>query len=320
MADTSVYYRSDLPQDQNIAPRLGTPGTPDFFASILDFVRATAPDVPLDPVIFQAIVLCVMAGNKHVLLRPREEDITVVQNLAALVSNSVFVSTIRSTPFPSSRGVLTIPPPQIFADIFGYATHKHRISPPSGSITPSSFVPSIFSLPYQGTTTSKVDSSSKMRSKRSHSHSTPEDHRRHGRQGSELDVSSSSSQRERTNTRPGFHRTPFHAPGKRFGPSGSIEPESPLVPHGSSSTPWLPLPTAVVVTGLEHSSVPCHRAVLRTLLENRVTFDEDPGGAKHPSWDLPEDFVLVYVCGFDPRERPSIHKSLARHSTSSYGR
>lgn len=111
MADTSVYYRSDLPQGQNIAPRLGTPGTPDFFASILDFVRATAPDVPLDPVIFQAIVLCVMAGNKHVLLRPREEDITVVQNLAALVSNSVFVSTIRPTLFPSSRGVLTIPPP-----------------------------------------------------------------------------------------------------------------------------------------------------------------------------------------------------------------
>lgn len=87
MADTSsVYYRSDLPQGQNIAPRLGTPGTPDFFASILEFVRATAPDVPLDPVIFQAIVLCVMAGNKHVLLRPREEDIAVVQNLAALVS------------------------------------------------------------------------------------------------------------------------------------------------------------------------------------------------------------------------------------------
>jgi hypothetical protein len=96
MADTSsVYYRSDLAHGQNIAPRLGTPGTPDFFASILDFVRVTAPDAPLDPVIFQAIVLCVMAGNKHVILRPRDEDITVVQNLAALVSNFVFVSTTR---------------------------------------------------------------------------------------------------------------------------------------------------------------------------------------------------------------------------------
>ena len=159
-----------------------------------------------------------------------------------------------------------------------------------------------------------MDSPLKMRAKRSQSHSTPDDHRRHGRQGSELDVSSSSSQRERTNTRSGVpSRTPFHAAGRRFGSSRSTEPESPRVLHGPSSAPWLP--TAVVVTGLEHSSVPCHRALLRTLLENRVTFDEDPGSAKHTSWHLPEDFVLVYVCPFDPRERPSVHKSLACHPT-----
>lgn len=97
MADTStIYYHSDLPQSQNIVPRLGTPGTPDFFASILEFIRVTAPDVPLDPVVFQAIVLGVMAGNKHVLLRPMEEDVAIVQNLAALVSNFIFVSTTRT--------------------------------------------------------------------------------------------------------------------------------------------------------------------------------------------------------------------------------
>jgi hypothetical protein len=99
MADTS----SDLPQSQNIVPRLGAPGTPDFFASLLDFIRVTAPGVPLDPVIFQAIVLCVMAGNKHVLLRPREEDVPIVQNLAALVRNFVFVST---TELPRGVGQL----------------------------------------------------------------------------------------------------------------------------------------------------------------------------------------------------------------------
>ncbi|KAH9002153.1 hypothetical protein EDB86DRAFT_370305 [Lactarius hatsudake] len=281
MGDTSsVYYHSDLPQSQNIVPRLGTPGTPDFFASLLDFIRATAPDLPLDPVIFQAISLCVMAGNKHVFLRPREEDIAIVQNLAALV----------------------------FANIFGYATHKHRISPSSGSIPPSSFVPSIFSSPYQGAPTSRVDSSSR-RAKRSQPHPIPDDYRRHGRPASELDVSSSSSQRERANTRSGFpFRAPFHAPGTRFGPSGPTDPESSRVLHRSSSTSLLP--TAVVVTGLEHASVPCHRALLRTLFENRITFDEEPGSANHASWDLPEDFVLVCVCPFDPRERPSVHKSL----------
>lgn len=208
-------------------------------------------------------------------------------------------------------------PYQIFANIFGCVTHKHRISPSSGSISPSSFVPSIFSSPHQGVPTSKMNSS-KMRAKRSQSHSTPDDHRRHGWQGSDLEVSSSSSQRERANTRSGFpFLTPFHATGTRFGSSESAEPASPRVLHGSSPAPWLP--TAVVVTGLEHSSVPCQRALLRTLLENRVTFDEGPGGAKHTSWDLPDDFVLVYVCAFDPRERPSVHKSLACHPTSSHG-
>jgi len=225
---------------------------------------------------------------------------------------------LPARPFPLSRVFFTRDtycPYQIFANIFGYATHKHRILPSSGSIPPSSFVPSIFSSPYQGTPTSRTDSSSRVRANRSQSRPIPDDHRRHGRQASELDVSSSSSQRERVNTRSGIpFRTPFHAPGTRLGPSGSTEPESPRVPHRSSSASWLP--TAVVVTGLEHSSVPCHRALLRALLENRVTFDEDPGGAKHASWDLPEDFVLVYVCPFDPRERPSVHKSLACHLTT----
>ena len=68
-----------------------------------------------------------------------------------------------------------------------------------------------------------------------------------------------------------------------------------------------------MLTGLEHSSVPCHRALLRTLLENRVIFDDDLEGAEPSFGELPEDFILVYVSPFDPRERPSIHKSLVRH-------
>ncbi|KAH9978727.1 hypothetical protein BGW80DRAFT_1133180, partial [Lactifluus volemus] len=65
---------------------MGTPGTPDFFLSLLEYIRTSASSFPLDPVIFQSVILCVMAGNKHLLLRTREEDIPIVQNLAALVS------------------------------------------------------------------------------------------------------------------------------------------------------------------------------------------------------------------------------------------
>ena len=90
MGDTSPVH-DDPDSPQNIAPQLGVPGMPDFFASILRFIRTTAPGVPLDPVIFQSIMLSVMAGNKHVILRAKDEDITVVQNLAALVSNLTLV-------------------------------------------------------------------------------------------------------------------------------------------------------------------------------------------------------------------------------------
>jgi len=87
MSDTfPVHDDPDLPQ--NIAQRLGIPGKPDFFASVLRFIRTSAPGFPLDPVIFQSIILSVMAGNKHVLLRAKDEDISIVQSLASLVSNA----------------------------------------------------------------------------------------------------------------------------------------------------------------------------------------------------------------------------------------
>lgn len=93
MSDTSLAH-GDPDLHQKTAPRLGIPGTPDFFASVLRFIRGTAPGVPLDPVIFQSIILSVMAGNRHVLLRTRDEDISIVQNLAALVSDPIEFSSV----------------------------------------------------------------------------------------------------------------------------------------------------------------------------------------------------------------------------------
>lgn len=91
MSDTSSLYDDpDLPP--NTPPRLGLPGTPDFFASVLRFIRTAIPALPLDPVIFKSIILSVIAGNKHVLLRTRHEDITTVQNSAAIVSNLTLFS------------------------------------------------------------------------------------------------------------------------------------------------------------------------------------------------------------------------------------
>ena len=94
MSDTSSPIHDDPDLPQNIAPRLGIPGKPDFFASVLRFIRTSAPRFPLDPVIFQSIMLSVMGGNKHLLLRAKDEDISIVQSLAALVSNAILVCSL----------------------------------------------------------------------------------------------------------------------------------------------------------------------------------------------------------------------------------
>jgi len=160
----------------------------------------------------------------------------------------------------------------------------------------------------------RLDPSSKTRAKRPSSHPNSQSHIR---QASELNASSSDtpasppSLRERSGAksrRP--RRPPFLA--TRSDSSGLAESESPRVEHALEDRP---LPSALVLTGLEHATVPCLRALLRTLLENRVTFGEDSESGANPSFgELPKDFILVYVCSFDPRERPPIHKSLVRHS------
>ena len=43
---------------------------------------------PLDHVIFQSILLCLIAGDKHLILRTPEEDIGLVAKLAVWVSSS----------------------------------------------------------------------------------------------------------------------------------------------------------------------------------------------------------------------------------------
>ncbi|KAG9316809.1 hypothetical protein JVU11DRAFT_2874 [Chiua virens] len=79
------------------------------------------------------------------------------------------------------------------------------------------------------------------------------------------------------------------------------------------STEALKLPSAVIVSGLELSNLPSQKAVLRTLAERKIvvsdggTFGHDQDGL---TLELPDGFLMVYVCRSDPRERPSIYKSL----------
>jgi len=59
----------------------------DFYTVLLSNVHSAAPDLPLDPVVFRALLLCILAsGGNNLLLRSSDEDISLIQNIAALVS------------------------------------------------------------------------------------------------------------------------------------------------------------------------------------------------------------------------------------------
>ncbi|KAI0633228.1 hypothetical protein C8Q77DRAFT_772367 [Trametes polyzona] len=83
------------------------------------------------------------------------------------------------------------------------------------------------------------------------------------------------------------------------------------------------IPKAVVVSGLEHTTLPAQRALMRVLAERRLIMDgyrDDEDGdstgrerdadAEDGTWNLPDGFVMVYVCKWDPHERPAILRGL----------
>jgi hypothetical protein len=101
-------------------------------------------------------------------------------------------------------------------------------------------------------------------------------------------------------------------------------------------------PHALVVSGLEHAHILDQRALARVLVEKRVilgrtlsvpisgrlagagrgreslnnrstAFDdaESQEDADYDGvWNIPEGFITIYVCPWNTRERPNIHKSL----------
>ena len=67
---------------------LPTPGSVSFLPSLLAHIRAVTPGLPLEPVILQVLLLCIVSGDRNFILRTREEDIGLVSRLAAIVSVS----------------------------------------------------------------------------------------------------------------------------------------------------------------------------------------------------------------------------------------
>ncbi|KAF8632715.1 hypothetical protein AX17_004771 [Amanita inopinata Kibby_2008] len=99
---------------------------------------------------------------------------------------------------------------------------------------------------------------------------------------------------------------------------------------GIAPTPAISqIPNALIVSGLERASDISQQAVVRVLADGRVVlrktgvrgrpghdaymkwkFEDEEKEEEEEVWDLPEEFIMIYVTSWNPRERPAIHKSL----------
>lgn len=93
--------------------------------------------------------------------------------------------------------------------------------------------------------------------------------------------------------------------------------------HSYSGNQPLPqLPRALVITGLDNASVLSQKALVQVLADRKVLLEpgrdsrlrqdgqDDTDPEYEGTWNLPDGFIVIYVCSSEPRERPDIHKSL----------
>ncbi|KAJ7077321.1 hypothetical protein B0H15DRAFT_862216 [Mycena belliarum] len=282
------------------------PGTPTFFPALLAQVRDVAPpSLPLDPIVFQSILLCLIAGEKHLLLRAPEQDVRLVVKLAYLTLSSVF----------------------------GLPTHKIKIRPHSTYPIHTYGAPFLRSLFVPWTTHNDAQdeaasvkqtggSRNRTRNNATWARSSSKKPRRRSisnmSNSSEVaggtvvsnpfgdsheflpSTTSSSTNPFSTAPRPPKTRTPL--------PHAFSDP-TPLRPRSDRSVPLQP--RALVLSGLENATMPSQRALARVLAEKRVVLeDEDADEGFDEVWNLPDGFLMVYVCPIDAHERPAIHKTL----------
>ncbi|KAF7376435.1 hypothetical protein MSAN_00059100 [Mycena sanguinolenta] len=272
-------------------------GSPTFFPALLAHVRELAPpSLPVDPVVFQSILLCLVSGEKHLLLRSPAKDVRLVVKLAFLTLSS----------------------------IFGFPTHKLKVRPPSSSPIHTSGAPFLRSLflpwtaPVESqdeTHSSKNTISSRNRTRNNATWARALS-KKPRRSQSELIGSTTSS-------------NPFGDDGFSSASSSMINPFGTVtrpakarvpLPHAfSDPTPLRPRsdrapalqPRALVISGLENATLPSQRALSRALAEKRVILEDEDGDEDYDEvWNLPDGFIMVYVCPLDARERPPIHKTL----------
>jgi hypothetical protein len=283
-------------------------GTRAFLPTLLAQLNsASSYPAPLDPVVFQSILLVLAAGQrKHLILNAAD---------------------------PEEIGIIARTAEWILSTIFNFPTHRLKIravtpkSLDTGEVNPAFFLRSLFlsssssaEASYDERTPSYGSVSQLASHRTSSAHSNKK--RPSGSMGftdpftdnfippdspvshPQLDTTLSSSFRRVPIAHPRHSVSSQHSKSKSKAKMPWTVPTD--VPH---------IPTALVVTGLEHASDMSQRALVRVLAEGRIVLPKTAGGDEWPgeeeeAWDLPDDFIMVYVTSWDLRERPAIHKSL----------
>ena len=78
--------------DMSVELPLQLVGTQAFLPALHVYIRnvASSPSLPLDHVIFRSLLLCLIAGDKHLILRTPEEDVGLTVKLTVWVSPIYF--------------------------------------------------------------------------------------------------------------------------------------------------------------------------------------------------------------------------------------
>ncbi|KAF9568194.1 hypothetical protein CPC08DRAFT_757693 [Agrocybe pediades] len=264
------------------SPPIHLVGTQAFFPSLLAYIRnlsATA-FLPLDNVIFQSILLCLIAGDKHLILRTPEEDVGLTVKLALWTLSSIFNLSTQKV--------------KIRKD----ALQKFD----SPSANPTAFLGSLFL--------------SNPAPQDDDKHSDNVKHFGHHRQQSSR--SSRHKSRSIPNNLAGVaqaHGTP-ESPILRPQPRYAHAYTDPLpLPSKTHRKTTLQLPQALVISGLEDASDTVQRTFSKVLADKKIDVEALKGASGLHSDDsntshLPEGFLAIYVCPWHATQRPSIHKSL----------
>ncbi len=208
---------------------------------------------------------------------------------------------------------------QTLSSVFDYTTNKLKIrrksSPPKSTrplstnyFLKSLFLPSTFSSNF----TSQDESSDANRSRGLRPRRSKKLNRLH----TVPDITLASP------TRPHIDRTVL-SDGPPIGRHTKSSDHTETGRHSYSGNKSLPqLPRALVITGLDNASVLSQRALAQVLADKKILFEagcdsrlrQDGQDETDPeyegSWDLPDGFIVIYVCPMEPRERPDIHKAL----------